>query len=175
MNMLFADIRGFTTLTERMGTQKAFAMLNEILAAVEAPIENEKGFVNQCQGDAIFALYPGEADATLRCTIAMVKEIQTLNVRRKSRNEAEIRFGLGISSGPLMLGAIGGVHRLESNVVGDTVNLSAWTESLTKLFGSQFHLQTTPRNSLANRRSLKSENLTAWWLWDGRWPLRCMN
>lgn len=137
MNVLFADIRGFTTLSEQMGPQKAFAMLNEFLTTVEPPIENENGFVNQYQGDAIMALFPGEADAALRCAIAMVKETQALNIRRKSRDEAEIRFGLGISSGPLMLGAIGGVHRLESNVVGDTANLSARTESLTKLFGSQ--------------------------------------
>ena len=137
MNVLFADIRDFTTMSEQLGPQGAFAMLNEFLAAVEPPIQNENGFVNQYQGDAIMALFPGEADAALRCAIAMVKETQTLNVRRKSRNEAEIRFGLGIASGPLMLGAIGGGQRLESNVVGDTANLSARTESLTKLFGSQ--------------------------------------
>ncbi|MDA0998550.1 MAG: adenylate/guanylate cyclase domain-containing protein, partial [Proteobacteria bacterium] len=124
-------------MSEQLGPQGAFAMLNEFLAAVEPPIQNENGFVNQYQGDAIMALFPGEADAALRCAIAMVKETQVLNVRRKSRNEAEIRFGLGIASGPLMLGAIGGGQRLESNVVGDTANLSARTESLTKLFGSQ--------------------------------------
>jgi len=137
MNVLFADIRGFTTLSEQLGPQGAFAMLNEFLAAVEPPIETENGFVNQYQGDAIMALFPGEADTALRCAIAMVKETRALNVRRKSRGEVEIRFGLGITSGPLMLGAIGGGPRLESNVVGDTANLSARTEGLTKLFGSQ--------------------------------------
>ncbi len=137
MNVLFADIRGFTTMSEQLGPQGAFAMLNEFLSAVEPAIETENGFVNQYQGDAIMALFSGEADAALRCAVAMIKETQVLNVRRKSRNEDEIRFGLGISSGPLMLGAIGGGQRLESNVVGDTANLSARIESLTKLFGSQ--------------------------------------
>jgi class 3 adenylate cyclase len=137
MNVLFADIRGFTTMSEQLGPQGAFAMLNEFLAVVEPAIEAENGFVNQYQGDAIMALFPGEADAALRCAIAMLKETQALNVRRKSRGEDEIRFGLGITSGPLMLGAIGGGQRLESNVVGDTANLSARTESLTKLFGAQ--------------------------------------
>jgi len=74
MNVLFADIRGFTTLSEQLGPQGAFAMLNEFLATVEPPIENENGFVNQYQGDAIMALFPGEADTALRCAIAMVKE-----------------------------------------------------------------------------------------------------
>ena len=137
MNVLFADIRDFTTMSVQLGPQGAFAMLNEFLAAVEPPIQKENGFVNQYLGDAIMALFPGEADTALRCAIAMVKETRALNVRRKSRNEVEIRFGLGIASGPLMLGAIGGGQRLDSNVVGDTANLSARTESLTKLFGSQ--------------------------------------
>ncbi len=136
MNVLFADIRGFTTMSEQLGAQGAFAMLNEFLAAVEPCIENEGGFVNQYLGDAIMALFPGEVDGALRCAIAMLKETQALNVRRKSRNEPEIRFGLGIASGPLMLGAIGGGQRLDSNVVGDTANLSARTEGLTKPFGS---------------------------------------
>lgn len=137
MNVLFADIRDFTTMSEQLGPKGAFAMLNEFLAAVEPPIQKENGFVNQYLGDAIMALFPGEADAALRCAIAMVKETQALNVRRKSRGEAEIRFGLGIASGPLMLGAIGGGQRLDSNVVGDAANLSARMESLTKMFGSQ--------------------------------------
>ncbi len=136
MNVLFADIRGFTTLSEQLGPSAAFAMLNEFLAAVEPAIQGENGFVNQYQGDAIMALFPGEADAALRCAIAMIKETAVLNVRRKSRHEPEIRFGLGISSGPLLLGAIGGGQRLESNVVGDTANLSARMEGLTKVYGS---------------------------------------
>ncbi|MBT3701169.1 MAG: adenylate/guanylate cyclase domain-containing protein [Alphaproteobacteria bacterium] len=137
MNVLFADIRGFTTMSEKLGPQGAFAMLNEFLAVVEPAIEQENGFVNQYQGDAIMALFPGDADAALRCAVTMLKETQALNVRRKSRGEDEIRFGIGITSGPLMLGAIGGGQRLESNVVGDTANLSARTESMTKLFGAQ--------------------------------------
>jgi len=136
MNVLFADIRGFTRMSEQLGPSGAFAMLNEFLSVVEPPIEAEKGFVNQYQGDAIMALFPGDADAALRCALAIIKETQLLNLRRASRNEEEIRFGMGISSGPLLLGAIGGGQRLESNVVGDTANLSARMEGMTKLFGS---------------------------------------
>jgi len=150
MNVLFADIRGFTTLSEQLGPSGAFAMLNEFLAAVEPAIEAENGFVNQYQGDAIMALFPGEADTALRCAIAMIKETNALNVRRKSRNEPEIRFGLGISSGPLLLGAIGGGQRLESNVVGDTANLSARMEGLTKVFGSAVVFNEQTMTKLAN-------------------------
>lgn len=136
MSVLFADIRGFTTMSEQMGPSDAFAMLNEFLSVVEPVIEGEQGFVNQYHGDGIMALFPGEADAALRCASAMLKEADALNTRRRSRNVVEIRFGLGINSGPLMLGAIGGGQRLDSSVVGDTANLASRTENLTKLYGA---------------------------------------
>lgn len=148
MNVLFADIRDFTALSEQLGPEGAFAMLNEFLAAVEPAIEKEGGFVNQYLGDAIMALFPGEPDAALRCALAMIDKTQALNIRRRSRNQAEIRFGIGIASGPLMLGAIGGGQRLDSNVVGDTANLAARTESLTKLFGARIVFTDQTRESL---------------------------
>ena len=66
MSVLFADIRGFTTMSEQIGPSDAFATLNEFLSVVEPVIEGEKGFVNQYHGDGIMALFPGEADAALR-------------------------------------------------------------------------------------------------------------
>lgn len=159
MNVLFADIRGFTTMSEQLGPSGAFAMLNEFLSAVEPAIEAENGFVNQYQGDAIMALFPGEADSALRCAVAMVKETQALNVRRKSRNEEEIRFGLGITSGPLLLGAIGGGQRLESNVVGDTANLSARMEGLTKVFGSAVIFNEHTMGRLVNPKAFEIREL----------------
>lgn len=159
MNVLFADIRGFTTLSEQLGPSDAFATLNEFLSVVEPVIEGEKGFVNQYQGDAIMALFPGEADAALRCAIAMLKETEALNTRRRSRNAPEIRFGLGISSGPLMLGAIGGGRRLDSNVVGDTANLASRTESLTKLFGTPIVFTEHTKERLNNSNAFEIREL----------------
>lgn len=135
MSVLFADIRGFTTLSEQLGPADTFASLNEFLATIEPEIGREQGFINQYLGDAIMALFPGPPDAALRCASAMLAEARTFNDRRAARGDVAIRFGLGISSGPLMLGAIGGGDRLDSNVVGDTANLASRIEGLTKIYG----------------------------------------
>ena len=135
MNVLFADIRDFTALSEALGPAGTFASLNEFLVAVEPVIEQEQGFINQYMGDAVMALFPGRADAALRCAAEMLVQSRALNARRCGSGELGIRFGLGISSGPLMLGAIGGGRRLDSNVVGDTANLASRVEGLTKLYG----------------------------------------
>jgi len=135
MSVLFADIRGFTTLSEQLGPAGTFSLLNEFLASVEPEIGRERGFINQYLGDAIMALFPGPPDAALRCASAMQAEARTFNDGRAERGDVEIRFGIGISSGPLMLGAIGGGDRLDSNVVGDTANLASRIEGLTKIYG----------------------------------------
>lgn len=135
MSVLFADIRDFTALSERLGPAGTFASLNEFLVSIEPRIVHEHGFINHYLGDAIMALFPGTADATLRCAAAMRVEVRTVNDRRSKRGDIAIRFGLGISTGPLMLGAIGGGNRLDSNVVGDTANLASRIEGLTKIYG----------------------------------------
>ncbi|MEQ8332626.1 adenylate/guanylate cyclase domain-containing protein [Nisaea sp.] len=135
MNVLFADIRGFTTLSERLGPTETFVALNEFLATMEPLIANENGFINQYLGDAIMALFPGSADAALRCAEAMLDTQVAFNREREDRGERPILFGLGINSGPLMIGALGGGERLDSNVIGDTANLASRVEGLTRLYG----------------------------------------
>ncbi len=134
-SVLFADIRDFTALSEALGPAGTFAALNEFLLAVEPMVEQENGFINQYMGDAVMALFPDQVDAVLSCAIRMIGQSRELNARRSGSGEMAIRFGMGISSGPLMLGAIGGGKRLDSNVVGDTANLASRIQGLTKLYG----------------------------------------
>ncbi len=134
-SVLFADIRDFTSLSEALGPAGTFAALNEFLVAVEPMVEQQNGFINQYLGDAVMALFPGKVDAALTCAIQMIGQSRELNARRSGSGELAIRFGMGISSGPLMLGAIGGGKRLDSNVVGDTANLASRVQSLTKTYG----------------------------------------
>ena len=135
MSVLFADIRGFTTLSEHLGPSEIFVALNEFLATMEPLIAHEEGFINQYLGDAIMALFPGSADAALRCAEAMLQSQTAFNEARQARGERPIFFGLGINSGPLMVGALGGGERLDSNVIGDTANLASRVEGLTKIYG----------------------------------------
>lgn len=135
MSVLVLDIRGFTALTERLGPTDTFSWLNEFLAVTEPIIAAENGFINQYQGDAIMALFPGAA-AALRCAAQIMSAARTFNQAQEDRGRMPINFGIGVNSGPLMLGAIGAANRLDSNVVGDTANLAARTEGLTKQYGT---------------------------------------
>ncbi len=135
VSVLFLDIRGFTAMTERMGPADTFIWLNEFLQQMEPLISAEKGFINQYQGDAIMALFPGPADAVLRCATQMIIATETYNKKQTELGDSAVRFGIGINSGHLILGAIGGENRLESNVVGDTANLASRIEGLTKIYG----------------------------------------
>ncbi len=135
MTVLYSDLRQFTKLSEALGAEKVFALLNAYLGAMEQPIKSSNGFINHYQGDAVTALFPGSADSALAAAIAMVEALATFNAAQTDPQH-RLRMGIGINSGVLMLGAVGGGERLDSNVVGDTVNLTARTEGLTKLFGA---------------------------------------
>jgi len=136
MTVLYADLRGFTTLSETIGAEAAFALLNDYLAVIEPPLTASGGFINHYQGDAITALFPQGADTALQAARGVVSALAGFNADRVERGEAPLRMGIGINAGELMLGAIGGGDRLDGNVVGDTVNLTARTEGLNKVFGS---------------------------------------
>ncbi len=137
MSVLFVDIRGFTALSESLGPADIFASLNAFLEVVEPLVTAEGGFINQYLGDAVMALFPENADAALACAVAITDAARPFNAGRIAAGEMPINFGLGISSGPLMLGALGGGKRLDSNVIGDTANLASRTEGLTRQYGGE--------------------------------------
>jgi class 3 adenylate cyclase len=136
MTILFADLRGFTAISESVGAENAFAMLNEYLQSMEPEISACHGFINQYLGDGFVALFPRSADNAVAAVIGMERALAALNAKRNARGEAPLRIGVGINSGELMLGAIGGEKRLDGNVVGDAVNLASRVEGLTKLYGA---------------------------------------
>lgn len=138
MTVLFADLRGSTSLGERLDPAATFAAVNEFFVTMEPLIQQYDGLINQYLGDAIMALFTGgdHARAALSCAAAMAERARSLNAERASAGGHVLEFGIGISSGKVILGAIGGGHRLDSNVIGDPANLASRTEDLTKLYRS---------------------------------------
>jgi class 3 adenylate cyclase len=135
LNVLFADIRGFTTLSEQMISIEVFESLNEFLSQIEPVISKNGGFINQYMGDAVMALFPGHPDDALTCAIEMRKVVQPFNHQRGKQKLARMDFGLGMQAGPLTLGALGGGKRLDSNVIGDAANVASRVEGLTRKYG----------------------------------------
>jgi len=136
VSMLLSDMRDFTSLIQGMGPRESFAFVNEYVQRMEAPIRKHGGFVVNIEGDAILALFPNSPEDALRAGIESHRVLAAWNVERADAGLPEVGMGVGINSGDLLLGTIGGEERLQCDVVGDPVNLCSRLESLTKQYGT---------------------------------------
>jgi class 3 adenylate cyclase len=136
MEILFCDIRGFTPLIEGLGPERAFSFVNRYLAALEPAITSRGGFISQYLGDCIVALFPSPrgSDGAVAAAVEMCERLRAFNLVEP---EGPVHVGVGLSSGPLMLGTIGGQERLDGSVIGDPVNQASRIEGLTKEYGVQ--------------------------------------
>jgi len=136
MSILFADIRAFTTLSERMSPKENFDFINSYLKRVGPVIRNHNGFIDKYIGDAVMALFPNAAEDGLLAAIAMQEQVSLYNEHRRKTGYAAIAIGIGLHTGTLMLGTIGEEQRMESTVISDAVNLASRLEDLTKVYGA---------------------------------------
>ncbi|HEY9831743.1 MAG TPA: AAA family ATPase [Stenomitos sp.] len=132
MSVLFSDIRDFTTLSESMTPQDNFKFINSYLSRMEPTIRENQGFIDKYIGDAIMALFSGEADNALKAGISMLYRLTEYNQNRMTSGYQPIQIGIGINTGSLMLGTVGGSNRMDGTVISDAVNLASRVESLTK-------------------------------------------
>lgn len=139
MTVLFSDIRGFTPLVEQMRPEENIGFINEYLRHMEPPILRAGGFVDSYIGDAIMALFDGAsggADEALEGAVGMARALGALNQERRAAGTPPLRVGIGLHTGPLTLGTIGGPERMKCGVIGETVNLASRLEALTKTYDS---------------------------------------
>ncbi|HAX80414.1 MAG TPA: diguanylate cyclase [Cyanobacteria bacterium UBA11372] len=134
MTVLFSDIRDFTRLSETMTPEDNFKFINGYLSRMEPAILQNHGFIDKYIGDAIMALFPGSADDAIKAAIAMLKTLAEYNTTRARPERPQIQIGIGINTGKLMLGMVGGNFRMDSTVISDAVNLSSRLEQLTKIY-----------------------------------------
>ncbi|MEM9541014.1 MAG: AAA family ATPase [Cyanobacteria bacterium P01_E01_bin.42] len=135
MTVLFSDIRDFTTISEQMTPEENFAFINGYLGRMEPLIQQYGGFIDKYIGDAIMALFGNSPDDALQAAIAMLEALKTYNDDRQANNRPPIRIGIGLHTGRLMLGTVGGADRMDGTAIGDSVNLSSRVEGLTKTYG----------------------------------------
>ena len=135
MTVMFSDIRSFTDLSEKMTPEENFNFINSYLSRMSPIIQNHHGYIDKFMGDGIMALFDGMPDNALNAAIAMQKHIVVYNLHRDSQGYEPIRIGIGMHTGRLMLGAIGGIERMEGTVISDSVNLGSRIEGLTKIYG----------------------------------------
>jgi adenylate cyclase len=152
--IMFADIRSFTTYTEKHEAADVVELLNSYFATMFKPISSHGGIVNQIIGDGLMALFgtlgktnDNRMQAVLTA-IEMVNMLTGFNEERAAENKAPITIGIGIASGTVMAGYAGTQHRATYTCVGDTVNLAARIESHTKIAGFPILIDAETRASL---------------------------
>ncbi len=127
--VLFADIRGFSSLAEGLQPTEVVAMLNAYLSDLVAVIDKHKGTVNKYIGDNIMAIWNApldQPDHALRAVQAAIEMQQAVEEIRRSRADlAAIGFGIGINSGEMVAGNVGCENRMEYTVIGEAVNLAS--------------------------------------------------
>lgn len=136
MSVMFADIRNFTLLSEQMQPAENFAFINSFFSYLEPVITDYNGFIDKYIGDAIMALFRGGAGDAVQAGIAMSQRLGDYNRLRAQQGEAPVAMGIGINTGKVILGMVGGRHRLDGTAISDAVNLAARIERLTKEYGS---------------------------------------
>jgi len=134
ITILFADIRSFTSLSETMSPQENFNFINSYFNRIGPIIRNYHGFIDKYIGDGIMALFPENPQDAVRASLAMQEKLNEYNNERLSYGLQPIQIGIGIHTGPVMLGIIGEQQRIESTVISDSVNLASRIESLTRTY-----------------------------------------
>ena len=141
VTVLFSDLRDFTPMVEATPPKKMVAILNGYFSRMTAAIEEQEGLVLQYVGDEIEAVFGAPlalADhprRALAAALAMRRGLAAYNAELAARGGPTLRHGIGIHSGPVVAANIGGAGRLSYSLVGDTVNLAARLQELTKKMG----------------------------------------
>lgn len=157
MAILFSDIRNFTGLSEKMTPQENFDFINTYLQRVSPQIRDNEGIIVKYLGDGMMAIFPnGEGDA-LRAALAKLEQIHQLNQSERF-SKTPIKVGLGIHSGPMMVGMIGESNRIQGDAFSDSVNLTARLENLTKYYDT--NLIVTQKVVSAAQQTTHQPNVT---------------
>lgn len=140
LTILFTDIRSFTTMSEKLDAAGIFRFLNEYLARMSGVVHENRGFIDKFIGDAIMALFPESPSDALRAAVGMRRVLDAFNEERRAEGLPPIGMGIGINTGPVVLGTVGARNRMNTTVIGDAVNLASRLESVTKFYGSSIVL-----------------------------------
>ena len=141
ITILFSDIRDFTTLSETLPPKVVMELLGDYFSHMAQIVQGHNGIVNKFLGDGMLACW-GVPDASddhavraMQAALDMRVKLEELNAWRQQRGEPQLRIGIGLHTGVVAAGMLGGAGQHEYTVIGDAVNLASRVEGLTKTLG----------------------------------------
>nr|CRH04771.1 Putative serine/threonine kinase with two-component sensor domain [Candidatus Magnetococcus massalia] len=138
ISVMFSDLRDFTPLVERLTPQEIILLLNRYFSQLARPISQAGGFIDSYSGDEIMALFTESPRQAVQAGVEMCRALEAFNHDAAERGQPELKMGIGINTGPVVLGTLGAQNRMQCTVLGDTVNLASRVEQLTKSYGAKF-------------------------------------
>ncbi len=142
LTVLFSDIRGFTTISEKLTPEALVALLNEYLTTMTNQVFHHDGLLDKYMGDAIMAVFgapldqPDHALRASRTALAMMEELHKLQEKWKAEGRPVFDIGVGLNSGDMVVGNMGSEMRFDYTVMGDMVNLGSRLEGINKEYGT---------------------------------------
>jgi len=152
ITMMMTDLRGFTSLSERLAPERVVTMLNRYLTTMVKIIKDYKGTIDEFIGDAIFILFGApiwqedDAERAVACALAMQLAMVKVNEQNKQEDLPEVEMGIGVHTGQVVVGNIGSSERTKYGVVGSHVNLTSRIQTYTT--GGQILISETTRNEV---------------------------
>ncbi|HEY5392648.1 MAG TPA: adenylate/guanylate cyclase domain-containing protein, partial [Hanamia sp.] len=159
VTVLFTDIRNYTSLSEMMTPEETFGFICLLNARLGPIIRKHNGFINQYLGDSIMAIFPSDASDALAAAIDIQKEVTEFNKIRQETNKLTIQIGIGMHTGPLIMGITGDYDRMDACTISDTVNTASRVESLTKHYKASILLSDATLKKIAYPENFHLRNL----------------
>jgi PAS domain S-box-containing protein len=152
VTMMMADLRGFTSLSERLAPERVIAILNRYLTTMVKIIKQYEGTIDEFIGDAIFVLFGApvwQEDDALRavaCAVQLQLAMASVNEQNQQEDLPDVEMGIGVHTGQVVVGNIGSPERMKYGVVGRNVNLTSRIQSYTT--GGQILISETTRKEV---------------------------
>jgi len=166
LTILFSDIRGFTSLSEKLEPQELFDILNDYFSAMTDKILRNEGVLDKYIGDAIMAFWgapmesENQADHAVQAALEMIEALEKFNKKLKEEKGVEINIGIGIYTGKAIVGNLGSETRFDYTAIGDSVNAASRIEGLTKDYDAKIIIGENTKNQLKKQYKLRDLGAT---------------